>query len=263
MRQDLTIGRPFPDLTLPETTGTKLALSEIAGGQPLVLAFVRGWWCPKEQVRMRNLVGLQDELQREYGRLAAVTVDEPYVNGAFRAGVGADFPFLSDVDREVADELDLQELTDETHRPFLPFTFVLDSLLVIRSIWCGFWHWGNPTPDELRLTLREIVRREQPSYDPQAVWAAAGAASPDAGIDAPVVWIRESSQGRELWRGVHRGEIPAVGAELGKSQVDSRPWVVRRVEETNGRTAIHVSKEGPIGDPRLVGHHITAGPRVP
>ncbi len=263
MRQDLRTGQPFPDLTLPETTGKELALSEIARGQPLVLAFVRGWWCPKEQVRVRNLVVIQDELQREFGRLAAVTVDTPYVNGAFRAGIGADFPFLSDVGRDVAEELDLLELTDETHRPFLPYTFVLDSLLVIRGIWCGFWYWGNPTQDELRLALREINRAEQPSYDPQGVWAAGGAAPPDAGIDAPMVWIREDSEGHELWRGVHRGEIPAVGAELGRSPVDGRPWVVRRVEEANGRTAIHLGKEGPTGDPHLVGHHITAGPRVP
>ena len=75
MRGDLTIGGTFPDLRLPETTGKELALSEIAPAQPLVLAFVRGWWCPKEQVRLRNLVFLQDEVQREYGRLAAVTVD--------------------------------------------------------------------------------------------------------------------------------------------------------------------------------------------
>ena len=95
------------------------------------------------------------------------------------------------------------------------------------------------------------------------MWEAGGAAPPDAGIDAPVVWIREDSQGRELWRGVHEGEIPEVGAELGRSGVDGRAWVVRRVEEANGRVAIHVSKEGPAGDPRLVGHHITAGPRVP
>ena len=263
MRADLTIGSTFPDLRLPETTGKELALSEIAGAHPLVLAFVRGWWCPKEQVRLRNLVFLQDEVQREYGRLAAVTVDEPYVNGALRAGLGADFPFLSDVDRAVAQELDLLELTDETHRPFLPYTFVLDSQLRIHRIWCGFWYWGHPTPDELRLALREITAAEQPSFDPQAVWEAGGAAPPDAGIEAPVVWIREDSQGHELWRGVHEGEIPEVGAELGRSGVDGRPWVVRRVEEANGRVAIHVSKEGPTGDPRLVGHHITAGPRVP
>jgi peroxiredoxin len=263
MRDDLVPGNRFPDLRLPDTTGRELALGEIGSAQPLVLAFVRGWWCPKEQVRLRNLVALQDEIQREFGRIAAVTVDEPYVNGAFRAGLGGAFPFLSDVNREVAEELDLLELTDETHRPFLPFTFLLDSRLVISRIWCGFWYWGNPTPDELRLALREIVAAEQPSYEPQAVWEGGGSAPPDAGIDAPVVWIRESSQGHELWRGVHDGPVPDVGDELGRSKVDGRPWIVRRIEEADGRTAIHVSKEGPTGNPRLVGHHVTAGPRVP
>jgi peroxiredoxin len=263
MRKDLTPGNTFPDLRLPDTTGTELSLSRIARGQPLVLAFVRGWWCPKEQVRLRNLVGLQDELQREFGRLAAVTVDEPYVNGAFRAGLGGAFPFLSDVDRKVAEELDLIELTDETHRPFLPYTFLLDSRLVVSKVWLGFWYWGNPTPDELRLGLREIVAAEQPSYDAHAVWQAGGAAPPDAGIEAPVVWIRVSSEGHELWRGIHEGPIPEVGDEHSRSQVDGRPWVVRRVEEAGGRTAIHLSKEGATGNPRLVGHHITAGPRVP
>jgi peroxiredoxin len=258
MRADLVPGHEFPDLRLPEHTGKELSLSQIARQQPLVLAFVRGWWCPKEQIRVRNLVAMQDEIQREYGRIGAVTVDEPYVNGAFRAGVGADFPFLSDEERSVAEELDLLELTDELHRPFLPFTFVLDSNRVIRNIWCGFWYWGNPTPDELRLALRAITRAEQPSFDPQRVWAAGGAGAPDAGIEGDVVWIRESSGGHELWRGVHEGEIPAVGDELGRSFVDGRPWIVREVERANGHVAVHVSKEGKGGgDPRKVGHHMT------
>jgi peroxiredoxin len=228
-----------------------------------VLGFVRGWWCPKEQVRLRNLVALQDEIQREYGRIAVVTVDEPYVNGAFRAGLGADFRFLSDEGRNVAEELDLLEVTDELHRPFLPLTFVLDSRRVIHRIWCGFWYWGNPTPEELRQALREITSAEQPTFDPQAVWQGGGAAPPDAGIDAEAVWIRENSKGRELWRGVHEGAIPEVGDELGRSAVDGRPWIVREIERANGRVAVHVSKEGAAGDPRKVGHHMTAGPRVP
>jgi peroxiredoxin len=262
MRDDLVPGNRFPDLRLPETTGKELSLSEIAEAQPLVLAFVRGWWCPKEQVRLRNLVALQDEIQREYGRIAAVTVDEPYVNGALRAGLGASFPFLSDEERQVADELELLELTDELHRPFLPFTFVLDSQLRIHRIWCGFWYWGNPTPGELRLALREITRAEQPTYEPQAVWAAGGAAPPDAGIDAEVVWVRENSRGQELWRGVHEGEIPEVGDELGRSVVDGRPWIVREIERSDDRVAVHLSKEGQGGDPRKVGHHLTVPPRV-
>jgi peroxiredoxin len=261
MREDLVPGNEFPDIRLPEHTGRELSLSEIGRQQPVVLAFVRGWWCPKEQIRVRNLVAMQDELQREYGRIVAVTVDEPYVNGAFRAGVGADFPFLSDEERKVAEELDLLELTDELHRPFLPFTFVLDSNRIIRKIWCGFWFWGNPTPEELRRALREITRAEQPTFDPQRVWAGGGAAAPDAGIEAEVVWIRENSQGQELWRGVHEGDLPEIGAELGRSSVDGRPWIVRDIERKNGRVALHVSKEGKGGDPRKVGHHITVPPR--
>ena len=262
MRSDLVPGKVFPDLRLPETTGEDISLSEIASRHPLLLAFVRGWWCPKEQVRLRNLVALQDEIQREYGRIAVVTVDDPYVNGAFRAGLGADFPFLSDEGRTIAEELDLLELTDELHRPFLPFTFLLDSQLLLRRVWCGFWYWGNPTPEELRQELREITRAEQPTFDPQAVWEAGGAAPPDAGIDAPVVWVRENSEGQELWRGIHEGEIPEVGNELGRSSVDGRSWIVREVERKDGRVAIHVSKEGRMGDPRKVGHHMTVPPRV-
>jgi peroxiredoxin len=259
MREDLVVGKEFPDISLPEHTGRKLSLSQIASRQPLVLAFVRGWWCPKEQVRIRNLVDAQEEILREYGRIAVATVDEPYVNGAFRAGIGAAFPFLSDEDRRVAEELDLLELTDELHRPFLPFTFLLDSNRVIRNVWCGFWYWGNPTIEELRLGLREITRAEQPTYDPQAVWAAGGAAAPGAGIEGEVVWIRENSQGQELWRGVHEGGLPEVGDELGSSIVDGRPWIVRELERKEGRVGIHVSKQGKgSADPHRVGHHITA-----
>ena len=213
MRADLAPGAPFPDLALPEHTGKELTLSGIARDQPLVLAFVRGWWCPKEQIRVRTLVAMQDEITREYGAIAAVTVDEPYVNGAFRAGIGAAFPFLSDADRAVAEELDILELTDEKHRPHLPLTFVCDSRLVIRRIWNGFWFWGNPTPEELRQTLREITRDEQPSYDPVTLWAGPGAGPPEAGIDGPAVWVREDSQGHELQRGTwSEGELPDLGA---------------------------------------------------
>jgi peroxiredoxin len=262
MRSDLVPGNPFPNLRLPEHTGAARKLSAIADNQPLLLAFVRGWWCPKEQVRLRNLVAMQDEIEREYGRIVVVTIDTPYVNGAFRAGLGADFPFLSDEDRAVAQELDILELTDEKHRPYLPLTFILDSQLRIRRSWNGFWYWGNPTPEEIRQTLREITREEQPSYDAVAVWASGGAAAPDAGIDAQVVWIREDSQGNELWRGVWQSdEIPEIGDELARSTLDGRWWTVVEVERTNGRIAIHQNKKGdPAPDRHFVRHHITVPP---
>jgi peroxiredoxin len=258
MRSDLEPGATFPDLHLPDHTETERSLSELAEAQPLVLAFVRGWWCPKEQVRLRMLVAMQDEIQREYGRIAVVTVDEPYVNGAFRAGLGARFPFLSDVDRAVAEELDLLELTDAKHRPFLPFTFLIDSMLRIQRVWLGFWYWGNPTPDELRSGLREVTAREQPTYAAQAVWGSGGAAAPEAGIEAETVWIREDEAGRELQRGAHAGPVPEIGATLGKSRVDGRPWLVHELERSDGRVAIHLRKGGRPHAGGAVRHGVTA-----
>jgi peroxiredoxin len=260
MRDDLRPGNPFPDLRLPDHTARERSLSELADAQPLVLAFVRGWWCPKEQVRLRTLVTMQEEIQREHGAIVAVTVDEPYVNGAFRAGLGAAFPFLSDEDRAVARDLDLLELTDAKHLPFLPFTFVLDSQLGIHGVWCGFWYWGNPTPEELRQALREITSHEQPTFDPQPVWEDGGAAPPEAGIDAPAIWIREDAEGREIQRGVFEGEEPEVGAELGRSVVDGRPWLVNSIERQGERMAIHLRKGGEPDTSREVRHSITAPP---
>jgi peroxiredoxin len=260
VRADLVPGNAFPDLRLPDHTARERSLSELADGQPLVLNFVRGWWCPKEQVRLRMLVTVQESIQREYGALAVVTIDEPYVNGALRAGLGAGFPFLSDQDRAVARELDLLELTDAKHLPYLPFTFVLDSLLRIQGVWCGFWYWGNPSPEELRQALREITRREQPTFEPQAVWRGGGSAPAGAGIAGDAIWIREDADGREIQRGVLDGELPEVGAEVGKSEVDGRPWLVHSLERDGDRVAVHLRKGGEPDRSREVRHGITAPP---
>jgi peroxiredoxin len=260
LRKDLQPGSQFPDLRLPDHTDRERSLSGLADGQPLVLAFVRGWWCPKEQVRLRMLVSMQEAIQREYGAIVVVTVDEPYVNGALRAGLGADFPFLSDRDRAVARDLDLLELTDSKHLPYLPFTFVLDSIRRIHGVWCGFWYWGNPTPEELRQALREITRREQPTFDPQPVWEAGGSAPPEAGVGAGATWIREDADGREIQRGVFVGREPEVGEELGKSSVDGRPWVVHSVEHEGDRVAVHLRKGGEPDRTREVRHSITVPP---
>jgi len=42
MRNDLKIGRPFPDFELPDVSNRPRRLSEILGGFPGVLVFIRG-----------------------------------------------------------------------------------------------------------------------------------------------------------------------------------------------------------------------------
>jgi peroxiredoxin len=255
VRESLIPGAPFPDLRLPDHTGTRVRLSELPRKGPIILCFLRGWWCPKEQVRARGLVEMQEEIQREYGKIVVVTTDEPYVNGAFRAGLGADFPFLSDAKREVASELDLLELTDAKQQPFLPYTFLLDSTLRIHRVWLGFWYWGNPAPDELRLALRELTQAEQPTFDPQSVWRHGGAPA-EAGIRGPVIWIREDQDGREIWRHLHT-ETPQVGTEVARSEVDGRPWIVQSVEPYEHGVAVRLRKLGKVPRSKLVAHGIT------
>jgi peroxiredoxin len=157
-------GATFPDLELPDHTGRLRRLSELAGGDPLVLLTSRGWWCPKEQRYLRELVRLQDELEVAYARLVVVSTDPTEVQAAFRAGLGARFPFLSDHDRVWLDALGLRETTDTVHHPYRPAAFSLFPDLRVHADYNGYWYLGRPTHEELRRDLREIAQQIRPDW---------------------------------------------------------------------------------------------------
>jgi peroxiredoxin len=152
-----TEGTRFPDLELPDHNGRTRRLSELAGGDPLVLLTSRGWWCPKEQRYLRNLVTLQDELEVAYSRVVVLSIDPPEVQAGFRAGLGARFTFLSDSERVWLDRLALRETTDVVHHPYRPAAFTLFPDLEVHRAYNGYWYWGRPTHEELRRDLREIT----------------------------------------------------------------------------------------------------------
>ena len=151
-------GDTFPDLDLPDHTGRQRRLSELAGGDPLALLFSRGWWCPKEQRHLREVTAAQDEFEVAYSRIVVVSIDPPEVQSAFRAGLGARFTFLSDVDRTWLHRLGLLEQTDTLHRPYRPAAFTLSPDLTIHRVYDGYWYWGRPTVEELRQDMRAISR---------------------------------------------------------------------------------------------------------
>jgi peroxiredoxin len=153
------------DLELPDHTGRARTLSEIAGGDPLVVVFSRGWWCPKEQRFLRGLVAFQAELEVAYSRLVVVSVDPPEVQAAFRAGLGARFLFLSDAERRYLDDLELRETTDTVHDPYRPAAFSLYPDLRIHRAYNGYWFWGRPTLEELRQDLRAITMAIRPDWE--------------------------------------------------------------------------------------------------
>lgn len=157
-------GEPMVDLALPDHNGNRRQLSELADGDPLVLHFYRGFWCPKEQAFFRRLVALQAEAEVAYTRFVSVSVDPPQVSAAFRAGLGARWTFLSDNDRAYLFHLDLLEGTDTVHRPYTPTTFTLAPDLTVHSVYHGYWYWGRPGNDDLRRDLRTLTRHIRPDW---------------------------------------------------------------------------------------------------
>jgi peroxiredoxin len=166
MRDDLAAGGSFPDLELPDHAGNLRRLSDLVAGDPALVHFYRGFWCPKEQAFMHGLVALQPELEVGYARFVSISVDPPAVAAAFRAGLGARWTFLSDERREHLDVLGLRETTDTLHHPYVPAAFLLRPDLTIEQAWNGYWFWGRPTPEEIRQGFRAVTRAIRPDWEP-------------------------------------------------------------------------------------------------
>ncbi len=170
MTTNLKVNDRFPDIALPNHQNELKHLSHFTrpslldqhlgylDGYPLILVFYRGFFCPRDQRQMRQLVDFQQELSVNYGKLVAVSADPPLVQAAFRAGLGAQWTFLSDEHRVVIRQLNI---LDETEGEYAyraqPYTFVLRPDLTIHAIYNGWYFVGRPTNEELRHDLRAIM----------------------------------------------------------------------------------------------------------
>lgn len=162
---ELAVGARVPNFALFDHAGNRRQLSQLVGGDPTVLHFYRGWWCPKEQTFFRRLMALQEDAEVAYTRILSVSVDPPHVNAAFRAGLGARWTFLSDSDRQVQTQLRLRETTDTLNDPYVPAVAVIGPDLRIHAAYSGYWYWGRPTHDELIRHLRDISRDLRPDWE--------------------------------------------------------------------------------------------------
>ncbi len=165
----LVPGTTVPDIELTDHSGQPRTLSDLVGGDPTLLHFFRGWWCPKERQFFRRLVDLQDDAEVAYARIVSISVDPPDVLAAFRAGLDARWTFLSDSERRYVDELGLLETTDTVHRPYLPTCLVLTPDLVVHASYLGYWYWGRPSMEELRQDFRALTKQLRADWDPRSV----------------------------------------------------------------------------------------------
>jgi peroxiredoxin len=165
MRPDIRPGERFPDYELPDHTGARRKLSEIQGGDPMILVLSRGAFCPKDRQQHRILAELEPEINVAYTKLVTISTDGLLELNEMRSGVGAHWPFLSDPQRIIQKDLDIQEYTDPQHNPMIPHTLVLEPGLVIHSMYNGYWFWGRPGAEDLRHDLREVTNKVRPDWD--------------------------------------------------------------------------------------------------
>src|SRR4028118_2343731 len=228
MTTNLRVDDTFPDFELPDHRKGPRRLSKFTepslldeklgfvDGYPLILVFGREFFCPRDQQQMRQLVQFQSELAVNYGKLVTVSADPPTVQAAFRAGLGAKWPFLSDERREV---INLIGILDETEGEYAytaqPYTFVLRPDLTVHKIYNGWFFVGRPTLEELRHDLRATMEaRSDYSYEaynepagrgiriPQQEWSAG---PPPLGANGlPVArggvrWVDGEAGGGAIW----------------------------------------------------------------
>jgi peroxiredoxin len=165
VRHDIVPGAVLPNYELSDHRGTHRTLSELQGGDPLVVVLSRGGFCPKDRRQHEGLVQLHREMQVGYCRLVTISTDNLFETREFRAGVGAPWTFLSDPARKVQKDLDIAEYTDPHHNPMIPYTLVLEPGLRVYKIYNGYWFFGRPTAEELRLDLRAVLQRCRPDWD--------------------------------------------------------------------------------------------------
>jgi peroxiredoxin len=165
MRSDIAPGGTFPDYELPDHENLPRKLSEIQGDDPLILMLARGHYCPKEHQQHLELAANYPKIAVAYTKIATISTDTHHASQEFRASTGAQWPFLSDPERTVQKDLEIQEYTDPEHNPMIPHTLVLKPGLVIHSIYNGYWFWGRPSFADLSHDLRTVTREIRPDWD--------------------------------------------------------------------------------------------------
>ena len=271
-------GDAFPDFELPDHAKRPRRLSvytkpgpldEKLGfddGYPLVLVFGRGFFCPRDQEQMRGLVRFQSELAVNYCKLVSVSADSPRVAAAFRAGLGARWPFLSDERREVIKSLGILDETEGEYAGVSrPFTFVLEPDLEIHRIYDGWFFVGRPTLEELRHDLRGIMQSRKgyryEAYDtpevkririPQQEWAGGAPLPGESGLPAArgvvssfdvkagVGWISSETAGEVFF------SFTAIPGEGYRTLGPGTSVVFEVVDNERGPTARNVQQAGPL-----------------
>lgn len=73
----LLIGETIPDVVLQSTSGNKQTLTDIVAGQPSIILFYRGGWCPYCNRHLSEIETIEDDIIQSGYKIIAVSPDSP------------------------------------------------------------------------------------------------------------------------------------------------------------------------------------------
>ncbi|RAZ92443.1 AhpC/TSA family protein [Mesorhizobium hawassense] len=100
-------GEPMPGFLLPDEEGRLVSLAEILAKGPAVITFQRGHWCPYCRLNAIGIVEVQRQISELGGQVVAIIPERRRFAKAMKTAVGAQFPFLIDMDNGYALSLNL------------------------------------------------------------------------------------------------------------------------------------------------------------
>src|SRR5260221_11024193 len=115
MRYDLVPGAVFPDYQLPDHTGTARRLSELQGGDPLILTLALGHYCTKEHQQHLELAAFYPKIAEAYTQDTTIATDNHNTLQEILSSVGAHSAFLSGPGRVGQTDLDFRDHTEPAH----------------------------------------------------------------------------------------------------------------------------------------------------
>jgi peroxiredoxin len=170
-------GATLPDFELPDEHDERHRLSELQGGDFLVLLLGRGEHCLRERQHQREMLKFHEWCSVAATQLVTILPNTRPDLAKLKISAGAHWTYLADTDLEVQSTLDIKEYTDPVHDATVPHALVLSPGLKIEKVYVGYWFWGRPSPYQLWTDLQELSQRIKPDFDPttpgaRAAWNA-------------------------------------------------------------------------------------------
>lgn len=145
-------GAAAPEVTVKAPDGEARTLREWTGGEPSVVVFYRGGWCPYCTKHLSALAEIDDDLKQMGLRLLAISADRPEKLREKPEYAELSYDLLSDHSMEAAEKfgiafevdagilkkyeeygIDLEEASGETHHRLPhPAVFVIDGKGIVK-----------------------------------------------------------------------------------------------------------------------------------